>query len=199
MRQCQSKTSRDGVSGRPRLFEVVQRVREINATRLYNLRKREFSGSSYNKKELDYDLNLKLDYIVAPPRMSFYMEYSTRIYNVYLKYIAPEDIHVYSIDEVFIDVTSYLNTYGLSAKEEYVTLKSICDRNHVAVKGDRNPVENPVGVLTSVSDGVKMSRYCPELLDRILKLVVNLQWNGGKTYRKGKAFSAKVLRVFKKL
>ena len=106
-----------GVSGRPRLFEVVQRVREINATRLYNLRKREFSGSSYNKKELDDDLNLKLDYIVAPPRMSFYMEYSTRIYNVYLKYIAPEDIHVYSIDEVFIDVTSYLNTYGLSAKE----------------------------------------------------------------------------------
>lgn len=106
-----------GVSGRPRLFEVVQRVREINATRLYNLRKREFSGSSYNKKELDDDLNLKLDYIVAPPRMSFYMEYSTRIYNVYLKYIAPEDIHVYSIDEVFIDITSYLNTYGLSAKE----------------------------------------------------------------------------------
>ena len=106
-----------GVSGRPRLFEVVQRVREINATRLYNLRKREFSGFSYNKKELDDDLNLKLDYIVAPPRMSFYMEYSTRIYNVYLKYIAPEDIHVYSIDEVFIDVTSYLNTYGLSAKE----------------------------------------------------------------------------------
>lgn len=106
-----------GVSGRPRLFEVVQRVREINATRLYNLRKREFSGSSYNKKELDDDLNLKLDYIVAPPRMSFYMEYSTRIYNVYLKFIAPEDIHVYSIDEVFIDVTSYLNTYGLSAKE----------------------------------------------------------------------------------
>lgn len=106
-----------GVSGRPRLFEVVQRVREINATRLYNLRKREFSSSSYNKKELDDDLNLKLDYIVAPPRMSFYMEYSTRIYNVYLKYIAPEDIHVYSIDEVFIDVTSYLNTYGLSAKE----------------------------------------------------------------------------------
>lgn len=106
-----------GVSGRPRLFEVVQRVREINATRLYNLRKREFSGFSYNKKELDDDLNLKLDYIVAPPRMSFYMEYSTRIYNVYLKYIAPEDIHVYSIDEVFIDATSYLNTYGLSAKE----------------------------------------------------------------------------------
>lgn len=117
-----------GVSGRPRLFEVVQRVREINATRLYNLRKREFSGFSYNKKELDDDLNLKLDYIVAPPRMSFYMEYSTRIYNVYLKYIAPEDIHVYSIDEVFIDVTSYLNTYGLSAKE--LVQKIILDVSH---------------------------------------------------------------------
>lgn len=106
-----------GVSGRPRLFEVVQRVREINATRLYNLKKREFSGSSYNKKELDHDLNLKLDYIVAPPRMAFYMEYSTRIYSIYLKYVAPEDIHVYSIDEVFMDVTSYLNTYELSAKD----------------------------------------------------------------------------------
>lgn len=117
-----------GVSGRPRLFEVVQRVREINATRLYNLRKREFSGFSYNKKELDDDLNLKLDYIVAPPRMSFYMEYSTRIYNVYLKYVAPEDIHVYSIDEVFMDVTSYLNTYGLSAKD--LTQKIILDVLH---------------------------------------------------------------------
>lgn len=117
-----------GVSGRPRLFEVVQRVREINATRLYNLKKREFSGSSYNKKELDDDLNLKLDYIVAPPRMAFYMEYSTRIYSIYLKYVAPEDIHVYSIDEVFMDVTSYLNTYGLSAKD--LTQKIILDVLH---------------------------------------------------------------------
>lgn len=117
-----------GVSGRPRLFEVMQRVREINATRLYNLRKREFSGSSYNKNELDDDLNLKLDYIVAPPRMAFYMEYSTRIYGIYLKYFAPEDIHVYSIDEVFMDVTSYLNTYGLSAKD--LTQKIILDVLH---------------------------------------------------------------------
>lgn len=117
-----------GVSGRPRLFEVVQRVREINATRLYNLRKCEFSGSSYNKNELDDDLNLKLDYIVAPPRMAFYMEYSTRIYGIYLKYFAPEDIHVYSIDEVFMDVTSYLNTYGLSAKD--LTQKIILDVLH---------------------------------------------------------------------
>lgn len=106
-----------GVSGRPRLFEVVQRVQEINATRLYRLKKSEFPGQSYSKKILDTNPDLKVDYIVAPPRMAFYMKYSTRIYNIYLKYVAPEDIHVYSIDEVFMDVTSYLNTYGLSAKE----------------------------------------------------------------------------------
>lgn len=95
-----------------------------------------------------------------------------------------------------------VDTYSaalVAKKEEYVRLKAICDRNHIAVKGDRNPVENPIGVLTSVSDGTKMSKFCPDLLDRILKLIVNLQWNGGKTYREGKAFSAKVLRVFKKL
>lgn len=106
-----------GVSGRPRLFEVVQRIQEINATRLYRLKKSEFPGQSYSKKILDTNPDLKVDYIVAPPRMAFYMKYSTRIYNIYLKYVAPEDIHVYSIDEVFMDVTSYLNTYGLSAKE----------------------------------------------------------------------------------
>lgn len=95
-----------------------------------------------------------------------------------------------------------VDTYSaalVAKKEEYVRLKAICDRNHVAVKGDRNPIENPIGVLTPISDGVKMSKFCPELLDKILKLIVNLQWNGGKSYREGKAFSAKVLRVFKKL
>lgn len=97
---------------------------------------------------------------------------------------------------------TFVDTYSAALvlrKNEYVVLKSICDRNHVAIKGDREPVENPIGVLTSLSDGVKMAKLCPDLLDRILKLVVNLQWNGGKTYRNGKAFSAKVLRVFKKL
>ena len=87
----------------------------------------------------------------------------------------------------------------MAKKEEYIRLKAICDRNHVAVKGDRNPVENPIGVLTPISDGVKMSKFCPDLLDRILKLIVKLQWNGGKSYREGKAFSAKTLRVFRKL
>ena len=97
---------------------------------------------------------------------------------------------------------TFADTYSAALvlrKEEYVILKSICDRNHVAIKGDRNPVENPIGVLTSLSDGVKMAKLCPDLLDRILKLIINLQWNGGKSYRDGKAFSAKVIRVFRKL
>ena len=106
-----------GIPGRARLFEVVQKVREVNAARLRKAPGRAFSGVSFNGTELKSSPELSLEYIVAPPRMAYYIEYSTRIYNIYLKYIAPEDIHVYSIDEVFIDVTDYLNTYRLSARE----------------------------------------------------------------------------------
>jgi DNA polymerase V len=114
-----------GVPGRPRLFEVVQKVKEINAKLLCNAPGRVFTGSSVNDTELKSSPNLSLDYIVAPPRMAHYIEYSTRIYNIYLKYIAPEDIHVYSIDEVFMDVTNYLKTYNLTARE--LTTKIILD------------------------------------------------------------------------
>lgn len=106
-----------GVPGRPRLFEVVQKVKQANGERLRKSPGRAFIGSSYNDIELKTSPELSLDYITAPPGMAYYMEYSTRIYNVYLKYVAPEDIHVYSIDEVFIDVTNYLNTYQLSGRE----------------------------------------------------------------------------------
>jgi DNA polymerase V len=106
-----------GISGRSRLFEVVQRVREVNAERRRKAPGRAFSGASFNDIELKSSPALSLDYIVARPRMALYIEYSTRIYDVYLKYIAPEDIHVYSIDEVFIDATAYLKTYKLSARE----------------------------------------------------------------------------------
>ena len=106
-----------GIPGRARLFEVVQKVKEANAVRLSKAPGRAFSGSSCNDIELKSSPALSLDYIVAPPRMAYYIEYSTRIYNIYLKYIAPEDIHVYSIDEVFIDATDYLNTYNISAHE----------------------------------------------------------------------------------
>ena len=106
-----------GISGRARLFEVVQKVKEANAARLSKAPGRAFSGLSCNDTELKSSPGLSLDYIVAPPRMAYYIEYSTQIYNIYLKYIAPEDIHVYSIDEVFLDATDYLNTYNLSARE----------------------------------------------------------------------------------
>ena len=106
-----------GIPGRARLFEVVQKVKEINARRQRMAPGHTFAGSSYDDTELKNSPELSLAYITAPPRMAYYMEYSTRIYSVYLKYVAPEDIHVYSIDEVFVDVTHYLNTYNLSAQE----------------------------------------------------------------------------------
>ena len=103
-----------GISGRARLFEVVQKVQEVNAIRRERAPGKKFTGSSFHDPELKQNPSLALDYIVAPPRMGAYMDCSTKVYNVYLKYIAPEDIHVYSIDEVFIDATPYLRTYGLS-------------------------------------------------------------------------------------
>ena len=106
-----------GVPGRPRLFEVVQRVRAINAQRLRAAPGRAFASSSHSAAQLAKDPSLSLEYVVAPPRMAYYMEYSTRVYRVYLKYVEPEDIHVYSIDEVFIDATKYLKLSGLSAHD----------------------------------------------------------------------------------
>ncbi|MCI8637595.1 MAG: DNA methylase [Coprococcus sp.] len=106
-----------GISGRARLFEVVQRVKEVNIERRRKAPGQQFTGSSYLSEELKAHPGLELSYIIAPPRMAFYLEYSTIIYNIYLKYLAPEDIHVYSIDEVFMDVTHYLKTYGLTPKE----------------------------------------------------------------------------------
>ena len=106
-----------GIPGRARLFEVIQKVKQANAIRLQKAPGQRFTGSSYNAQELAENPSLQLDYIAAPPRMAHYIEHSTRIYNIYLKYIAPEDIHVYSIDEVFIDLTTYLDSAGLTPHE----------------------------------------------------------------------------------
>ena len=106
-----------GISGRARLFEVVQKVKEVNARRRGQAPGRRFLGESFDDTALKSDPSLAVSYITAPPRMAYYIEYSTRIYNVYLKYIAPEDMHVYSIDEVMIDAAQYLKTYGLTARE----------------------------------------------------------------------------------
>ncbi len=109
-----------GIPGRARLFEVEEKVKLYNAQRLSRLRKsavRAFSGKSADSEELAAHPEMELGYIAAKPRMSYYMDYSARIYNIYLRYIAPEDIHVYSIDEVFIDLTAYLDTYAMTAEE----------------------------------------------------------------------------------
>ncbi|MCQ2411356.1 MAG: DNA methylase [Sphaerochaetaceae bacterium] len=106
-----------GVSGRPRLFEVVQKVAEINAARKLKAPGRRFRDKSYYEAELKADPSLEVDYVVAPPHMAHYMNVSASIYDIYLNYVAAEDIHVYSIDEVFIDVTHYLGTYRMTARE----------------------------------------------------------------------------------
>ncbi|MDD3279667.1 MAG: DNA methylase [Lachnospiraceae bacterium] len=116
---------RYGIPGRARLFEVVQKVKLVNEQRKRKAPGRILTGSSWDDRELSDNSALKLDYIAAPPRMALYMTCSTKIYNIYLKYVAPEDIHVYSIDEVFIDVTQYLQTYRMTARE--LAMKMIAD------------------------------------------------------------------------
>ena len=113
-----------GISGRARLFEVVQRVKEINLQRKKKASWR-MSGKSCNANELAAHPDWELDYIIAPPRMAHYINVSSKIYETYLKYVSSEDIHVYSIDEVFIDVTGYLGTYKMTAYE--FTMKVIRD------------------------------------------------------------------------
>ncbi len=116
------------ISGRARLFEVVQRVKEINAQRRYAIKGAPFRGKSYLDSELKKDPYLELDYLAATPQMAQYMDISSKIYNIYKKYVSEEDIIVYSIDEVFIDVTKYLKMYGTTAKE--LCMRMILDVLH---------------------------------------------------------------------
>ena len=106
-----------GVPGRPRLFEVKEKVLEANARRKQKAPGHRLAGSSHFFSELQADPGLAVDFLIAPPRMAYYMQYSTRIYEVYMKYVAPEDVVVYSIDEVFMDVTNYLETYKLTPRD----------------------------------------------------------------------------------
>jgi len=122
------------VSGRARLFEVIQRMKEVNRERLNagirlgvikrdpETKRYQFSSSSFDAEAIEKDPTLEISYIIAPPRMRLYEEYSSRIYATYLKYVSPEDIIVYSIDEVFIDLTNYLRTYGMTAHELTMTM-----------------------------------------------------------------------------
>ena len=106
-----------GIPGRARLFEVIQKIKEVNEERKAKLPEGVFHELSYNDNVIKKSPYVGVDYIVAKPRMALYMQYSARIYEIYLKYIASEDIHVYSIDEVFMDVTHYLKTYELTPKQ----------------------------------------------------------------------------------
>ena len=111
-----------GIGGRARLFEVVQRLREVNYERQMKSPSRRLTGKSVSDTELKEHPDWAVDYIAAPPRMAHYIDVSSKIYGIYLKYIAPEDIHVYSIDEVFMDVTAYLKSYKMSAHELAMTM-----------------------------------------------------------------------------
>ena len=111
-----------GIPGRARLFEVVEKVKQINAQRLRKAPGHRFTGKSHLKSELDRDPSLELSFIAAKPRMSLYMDYSRRIVSIYTKYIAFEDIHVYSVDEVFMDVTGYLDYFKMTPRELAMTM-----------------------------------------------------------------------------
>lgn len=143
-----------GIGGRARLFEVIQKLREVNKERKYNNKIKSFVGKSYDNDELNSNPNLEISYIIAPPRMAYYMKYSTDIYNVYLKYIAPEDIYVYSIDEVFCDITKYLKLYKLTP-EELIT-KMIVD------------VYNTTGITATAGIGTNMY-LCKIAMDILAK------------------------------
>ena len=112
----------NGIGGRARLFEAIQRLREVNNERRCASPSRRLTGRSWKNDELKAHADWEVDYITAPPQMAKYIEYSTRIYGIYMKHIAPEDIHVYSIDEVFMDVTAYLETYNMTAHELAATM-----------------------------------------------------------------------------
>ena len=121
-----------GISGRARLFEVIQKVNEVNGKRKMDNPSHKFTCSSYDDTALKKNKDLELTYIVAPPRMSYYMEYSNKIYNIYLKWFSKEDIYVYSIDEVFIDVTHYLSTYKTTPRELVTkVIKNVLDETGI--------------------------------------------------------------------
>ena len=143
-----------GIPGRARLFEVIQKVREVNARRKNLAPGQRLEGSSWDACALKQYPNLEVDYLAVPPRMSLYVTYSTRIYEVYLKYIAPEDIHVYSIDEVMMDVTDYLATYRMTAEE--LARKMILD------------VQETVGITATAGIGTNLY-LCKVAMDIVSK------------------------------
>lgn len=125
-----------GIPGRPRLFEVLQKVERLNRERIHDNGGKPLTGESYDDAALSADPGLAISFVTAPPQMAKYMEISTEIYNIYLKYLAPEDIHVYSIDEVIVDLTEYLGTYGMGAEELVRTMiRDVYDKTGITATG----------------------------------------------------------------
>lgn len=144
-----------GIPGRARLFEVVQRVKEVNIIRKQKAPGHVFTGKSCNADELDADPSLELDYIAAPPQMKKYMEYSTNIFNIYMRYVAPEDMHVYSVDEIFADVTHYMDI------EANRTPRSLLEKMI-------NDVLNETGITATAGIGTNMY-LCKIAMDIVAK------------------------------
>lgn len=160
-----------GVGGRPRLFEVIRKISEVNRKR-----KKPSGGKSCYYDELCKDNSLEVDYIVAKPRMALYIDYSTRIYGIYLRYIAPEDIYVYSVDEVFIDATEYLRAHRKTAFEFTMTiLNDVLKETHITATAGVAPNMYLAKVAMDIvakkkkpdSNGVRMA-YLDEQLYREL-------------------------------
>ena len=125
-----------GIPGRARLYEVVQKVKEVNEERKKKNHYYPFTGRSYLEEDLDNNYDLELDYIVAPPRMKYYMDYSAKIFDIYLRYVSSEDIYSYSIDEVFCDITSYLKTYKKTPRELITEMiKTVYDETGITATG----------------------------------------------------------------
>lgn len=164
-----------GISGRSRLFEVIQKVKEVNAERRYKSPQKRLTEKSINALELESNPSLELDFIIAPPRMGLYMQYSQKIYEIYLKYFAPEDIFSYSIDEIFCDITNYLPTYKMTARE-------------LVTKVIQDVYEN-TGITATAGIGTNMY-LCKIAMDIVAKKVkankqgVRIAGLDEKTYRK---------------
>ena len=145
-----------GISGRARLFEVISKVREVNALRKVRAPGGAFTGKSSFADELQEHSELEVAFVTATPRMARYLEYSTQIYDIYLKYVAPEDVHVYSVDEVFIDATAYLKAYQMSARD-------------LALRMIRNVMEE-TGIVATAGIGTNLY-LCKVAMDIVAKKI----------------------------
>lgn len=174
-----------GIGGRARLFEAIQRLKEVNCERMMKTPGYRLTGKSWDDTELKQHPDWEVNYIAAPPRMAKYIKYSTQIYEIYLKYVAPEDIHVYSIDEVIMDVTSYLKTPSVCSKTE--TLSTMEKAKRLTLKIIKDVLKS-TGITATAGIGTNMY-LCKVAMDIVAKHIpadkdgVRIATLDEKTYR----------------